>query len=74
MIDMVTVTLSPKFQLVVPQAVRERMQLRPGEKLQVLSLEGRIELIPLRPMRELRGAYPGLDTHIERDADRLGPA
>lgn len=66
-----TVTLSPKYQLVVPLAVRERMQLKPGEKLQVLSFEGRIELIPLRPMRELRGAFPGLDTRIERDAERL---
>jgi AbrB family looped-hinge helix DNA binding protein len=67
---MTTVTLSPKFQLVVPQAVRERMQLAPGEKLKVLAFDGRIELIPLRPMRALRGAFPGLDTHIEREADR----
>ncbi len=68
---MTTVTLSPKFQIVVPQVVRESMQLKPGEKLQVLSFEGRIELIPLRPLRELRGALPGLDTRIEREGDRL---
>ncbi|HSI60671.1 MAG TPA: AbrB/MazE/SpoVT family DNA-binding domain-containing protein [Ideonella sp.] len=65
------VTLSPKFQLVVPLAVRERMQLKAGEKLQVISLPGRIELIPLRPMQTLRGAFPGLDTTIERDGERL---
>lgn len=62
---------SGPIQLVVPQAVRERMQLKPGEKLQVLSFDGRIELIPLRPMQELRGAFPGLDTRIEREGDHV---
>ncbi len=65
------VTLSSKFQLVVPLAVRQRMQLQPGEKLQVISHLGRIELIPVRPARSLRGVLAGMDPHIEREPDRL---
>ncbi len=68
---METVTLSSKFQLVVPLAVRQRMQLQPGEKLQVISHLGRIELIPVRPARALRGLLAGMNTDIEREADRL---
>lgn len=67
---MQTVTLSPKFQVVIPQAVREAMGLVSGVKLQVLQFEDRIELIPLRSARTLRGTLPGLDTEVPRDADR----
>lgn len=70
LIDRDTVTLSPKFQVVVPPAVRRSLGLEPGEKLQVLGYEGRIERVPLRPMRELRGVLGPIDTSIERDDDR----
>ncbi len=50
-----TVTLSPKFQIVIPQAVREALELKPGEKFQVVSYDGRIELIPVRAMKQARG-------------------
>ena len=50
-----TVTLSPKYQVVIPQAVREALALRPGEKFQVVSYDGRIELIPVRRMKQTRG-------------------
>ena len=56
-----TVTVSPKFQIVIPQRVRERVGLKPGTKLQVISVDDRIELIPVRPMREMRGFLKGLD-------------
>jgi len=56
-----TVTVSPKFQVVIPQRVRERVGLKPGTKLQVISVDDRIELIPVRPMREMRGFLKGLD-------------
>lgn len=65
------VTVSPKFQIVIPQEVREAMDLRPGEKLQVFQLGHRIELVPVRPIREMRGFLKGIDTSIERDADRV---
>jgi AbrB family looped-hinge helix DNA binding protein len=68
---MPTVTVSPKFQVVIPQAVREALALQPGEKLQVFLFDNRIELIPVRPIREMRGLLRGIDTNLERDPDRL---
>lgn len=66
------VTVSPKFQVVIPQRVRERVGLKPGTKLHVISFDDRIELVPLRPMREMRGFLKGLDRAFQRDEeDRL---
>jgi AbrB family looped-hinge helix DNA binding protein len=65
------VTVSPKFQVVIPQEVREALSLRPGEKLEVFRFENRIELIPVRPIREMRGFLRGMDTTLERDPDRV---
>jgi AbrB family looped-hinge helix DNA binding protein len=66
-----TVTLSSKFQVVIPRAVRTRLGLRPGMKLQVIEYNGRVEFLPLRKPAELRGFLKGLDAAIERDSDRL---
>ena len=68
---METVTVSPKFQVVIPLAVREAMKLTPGEKMRVLHFGNRVELIRVRDARELRGALAGMDTAIERDSDRI---
>jgi AbrB family looped-hinge helix DNA binding protein len=68
---METVTLSSKFQIVIPQAVRERMKLSPGERFRVIGYGDRVELIPVRPIREMRGRFKGIDTEIEREDDRL---
>ena len=65
-----TVTLSPKFQVVIPREIREELQLAAGQKIQALVHGNRIELIPLRPMREMRGFLKGLDTEVARDRDR----
>jgi len=64
-----TVTLSPKFQVVIPRRVRERMGLRPGEKFEVISFDDRIELISIRPMSEMRGFLKGLDPTFERERE-----
>ncbi|OGV71520.1 MAG: AbrB family transcriptional regulator [Lentisphaerae bacterium RIFOXYA12_64_32] len=66
---MYTVTLSPKFQVVIPKRVRERMSLRAGEKIEVISFDDRIELVPVRPMREMRGFLRGLDRSFERERE-----
>ncbi|MCP5522458.1 MAG: AbrB/MazE/SpoVT family DNA-binding domain-containing protein [Verrucomicrobiales bacterium] len=66
-----TVTVSPKYQVVIPLAVREELALRPGEKLRVLRYQDRVELIRVRPLRSLRGFLKGIDTTIVREADRL---
>lgn len=68
---MQTVTISPKFQVVIPQRVREAMGLRSGEKAHVISFRNRIEIIPLRDIRKLRGYLAGIDTAVEREADRV---
>ncbi len=65
------VTVSPKFQVVIPRAIREAMGLEPGQKVQALRYLNRIEFIPVRPMREMRGFLQGLDTTVPRDADRV---
>jgi len=64
------VTISPKFQVVIPRSVRERLNLSPGQKVQALVYDGRVELIPLRPAKALRGFLRGIDTTVARDADR----
>ena len=63
------VTVSPKYQVVIPRSVRERMRIRPGERLQVISFDDRIELIPVRPMRSMRGFLKGLDASFKRDEE-----
>lgn len=68
---METVTLSPKFQVVIPRAVRESLHLTAGEKLRVLQYADRVEFIPVRPVQQMRGFLRGMDTTIERDDDRL---
>lgn len=66
-----TVTISPKFQVVIPQAVREALKLAPGEKMRVLHFGNRVELIRVRDAKELRGVLEGMDTAIGREADRV---
>lgn len=68
---MQTVTVSPKFQVVIPKPVRETLRLRPGQKMQVIEYEGRIELIPERDIKELRGFLKGINTNFKREKDRV---
>ena len=64
---MEAVTLSPKYQIVIPQAVREKLQLKVGQKFQVLAYDGRIELVPVMPIQSLRGILKGADIPFERE-------
>ncbi|MFZ5773664.1 MAG: AbrB/MazE/SpoVT family DNA-binding domain-containing protein [Thermodesulfobacteriota bacterium] len=68
---MQTVTVSPKFQVVIPRNVRDSLHLRPGQKMQVVVYEGRIELIPDRDISELRGFLKGINTEFVREKDRI---
>ncbi len=67
---MPTVKVSPKYQVVIPRVVREALQLSPGQQIEVLLYNGRIELIPLNPIQTLRGYLRGMDTSLEREMDR----
>lgn len=68
---METVTVSPKFQVVIPRAVRESIGIKPGQKVRVIEYEGRIELIPIQAIGQARGSLKGIDTSVEREPDRL---
>ena len=67
---MTTVTISPKFQVVIPKEVRQKLGLRAGQKVQTIVFEDRIELIPVKPIKKMRGFLKGIDTKVQREADR----
>ncbi|MBN1450846.1 MAG: AbrB/MazE/SpoVT family DNA-binding domain-containing protein [Anaerolineales bacterium] len=68
---METVTVSPKYQVVIPKNVRKALGIRVGQKIQVIVYEGRIELLPVTSIKKLRGFAKGIDTSVEREADRV---
>ncbi len=68
---MAIVTVSPKFQVVIPREIREALRLEPGQKVQVLQYQNRVEFIPVQSMRKMRGFLKGIDTTVARDADRV---
>ncbi|MDR2881290.1 MAG: AbrB/MazE/SpoVT family DNA-binding domain-containing protein [Azoarcus sp.] len=67
---MQAVTVSPKFQIVIPQAIRTQLNIVAGQKFQVLAFEQRIELLPIESAHQLRGFLPGLATDVPREDDR----
>ena len=67
---MVTVTVSPKFQVVIPKEVRERLNIQPGQTLQVVQFPGRIEFVPLQDIKSMRGSLKGIETDVPREKDR----
>ena len=68
---MEAVTVSPKFQIVIPRRIRQSLDIQPGQKVQVIRYGNRIELIPLRPIEQTRGFLRGIDTLVERESDRV---
>ena len=68
---MQTVRVSPKFQVVIPLSVREALGLAPGTKVHVFQYENRIEFIPEKKLRKMRGFVRGIDTTVVRERDRL---
>ena len=68
---MKSVTVSPKYQVVIPKEVRESMKIKPGEKIQLVQYENRLELIPVRNIKKMRGFLKGLDTTVKREKDRI---
>lgn len=67
---MATVTVSSKYQVVIPKDVRDRLKIQPGQKVEAFALGGRIELVPVRPIGEMRGFLRGMDPNFEREPDR----
>jgi AbrB family looped-hinge helix DNA binding protein len=67
---MSAVTVSPKYQVVIPKEIRESLKIQPGQKVQVIAYGGRIELVPVRPLKRMRGFLKGIRTHVRRERDR----
>lgn len=66
-----TVTVSPKFQVVIPRGIRESLRIQPGQKLMALEYDGRIEFIPVGRLKDARGFLAGINTRVTRERDRL---
>lgn len=63
------VTVSSKYQVVIPKSVRDKTNIRPGERLQVICFDGRIEMIRIQPIQQMRGFLNGYDASFVRDED-----
>jgi AbrB family looped-hinge helix DNA binding protein len=68
---MASVTVSPKFQVVIPKDIRDTLGIVSGQKIQMLAYGNRIELIPIKPMRDMKGFAKGIDTDVAREKDRV---
>ena len=68
---METVKISRKYQIVIPSRIREALHLRPGQRLQIMAIGHRIELIPEHRIEEMEGFLEGIDTEVPREEDRL---
>jgi len=68
---MSTVTISSKYQIVIPKSIRDKSDIFPGQKVEVINYDGRIEIIPLKNIKSLRGIAKGINTEIKRDEDRF---
>ena len=67
---MYAMTISSKFQIAIPRAIREQLSLRAGQKLEAVCVGNHLELVPIKPMKEMRGFLKGMDAEIEREQDR----
>jgi AbrB family looped-hinge helix DNA binding protein len=67
---MTTLTVSSKYQIVIPARIRESLGIRPGEKLHAIEYRGRLELVPVKSIKATRGSLQGIDTDVPRDPDR----
>ncbi len=68
---MATITISSEYQVVIPKNIREKLHLAPGQEVQAMVYDNRIELIPIRPIPQMRGFLKGIDTSVEREVDRI---
>ena len=68
---MEAVKISPKYQIVIPKKLREELNLSPGQRVQMVAFENRIEMIPVRKISEMKGFLKGIDTAVEKETDRI---
>ncbi|MGH7901347.1 MAG: AbrB/MazE/SpoVT family DNA-binding domain-containing protein [Thermodesulfobacteriota bacterium] len=68
---MATVKVSPKYQVVIPKSIRDKMEIKVGQRFQLIQYEDRIEFIPLKNVKDLKGFLKGIDTKVQREKDRI---
>jgi AbrB family looped-hinge helix DNA binding protein len=68
---MVTVTVSSKYQIVIPRAIRNKVDIKVGQKIQLIPYQNRIEFVPLQNIKNMRGFLKGIDTNVPRETDRV---
>jgi AbrB family looped-hinge helix DNA binding protein len=64
------VKISPKYQIVIPKSIRMRLDLVPGQHVEMIAHGDRIEVVPVKSLRGMRGFLKGIDTTVKREADR----
>lgn len=64
------VTVSSTYQIVILKDVRDRLDIRPGQKVEAFAIRERIELVPVRPIEDARGILRGVEARFEREPDR----
>jgi AbrB family looped-hinge helix DNA binding protein len=63
------VTVSTKYQVVIPQKARRILQVKPGQKMRVLVYDNQVVFIPVRPIKQARGSLKGINTDVPRDEE-----
>ena len=64
-----TVTISAKYQMVIPRAIRDKWNVKPGQKVRLIIIGNRLEVVPVRNIKEARGFLKGMSSDIEREED-----
>lgn len=65
-----TVRISSKHQVVIPKHIRDTLTLQPGQRLGVVLVDGRIEMVPVPSIEQARGFLRGIETSVPRDDGR----
>lgn len=64
-----TVTISSKYQMVIPRSIREKWNVKPGQKVRLIVYGNRLEVVPVRDIKEARGFLKGMSSDVERDEE-----
>ena len=64
-----TVTISSKYQMIIPRAIREKWNVKPGQKVRLIIIGNRLEVVPVRDIKAARGFLRGMSSTIERDEE-----
>lgn len=65
------VTVSTKYQVVIPKRIRQILGIKPGQKVHMIPYMGRIEMVPVEDIKNSRGFLQGIDTTVDREPDRV---